>query len=653
MLGLLVFAIGFAGFGRLVPLMSLDGSRLYSFRYFCGGILFIFTFYFLHVILHLDLEVSAWSVMAASTFGIAWSLAEYLRQPERSIKQWAHPIPLLILVGTVCILINDGIDYLPYSDDEFSNWIGVSRQIYLAGDYGSIGSQLWLHGYTPGWRLMLLYPWVLGGSISEGNSAAAPFIIMVGLAGILFDVARWRMRSLPGVSEMRSAVLAWALTLIALTAQVAGPTWMWNLLIEQPQIYPLAVSAVALSLVSFARNNSHILVFYAGLSLAGSYMLKAAALAFAPSTGLAIIILSYASSNSWSEFSRRVGVFATLVFLPIIVCMISWMWYTRSFPPGHLSVFQTFTADYIAHAQTLDWRDLAHRFSNAVWAYTTTYKLPLTILALLALLTAAIRGRIAPLVQWVSFFGLYTLSLYWYHLGGFGTYYFNTLNSIERFMRIPIHILHTLGFVVAIFEISDILARKRFSKLIKFLNGRTVGYLSALIVIVLGSYQTIQILRSVEDVSTRSYQKTDPNINEAKRAVEAAIQLSGDKLPNNPIVLFISQGTNAGALGYAKYFSLGAQDQDGHPINLQFQGVSWTPNTPVNVWQHKITAEEMRLQMLSSDMIWPMKVDPWILSILKPLVTEPACLENPLDKFFIRQEKRGSYSGFVCISKSG
>jgi len=653
MLGLLVFAIGFAGFGRLVPLVSLDGTRLYSFRYFCGGILFVFTFYFLHVILHLDLEVSAWSVMAASTFGFAWSLAEHLRQPRRSIYQWAHPVPLLILAGAVCILINGGIEYLPYSDDEFSNWIGVSRQIYLAGDYGSIGSQLWLHGYTPGWRLMLLYPWVLGGSINEGNSAAAPFIIMVGLAGILFDVARWRMRSLPGISEMRSGVLAWALTLIALTAQVAGPTWMRNLLIEQPQIYPLAVCAIALSLVSFARNNSHILVFYAGLSLAGSYMLKAAALAFAPSTGLAIIILSYASSGSWSEFSRRLSVFSTLAFLPIIIGMMSWMWYTRSFPPDHLSVFRTFTADYIAHAQTLDWRDLAHRFSGAVWAYTTTYKLPLTILALLALLTAAIRGRIAPLVQWAGFFALYILTLYWFHLGGFGTYYFNTLNSIERFTRIPIHILHTLGFVVAIFEISDILTHKRFSKMIIFLNGRTVGYLSAFIVIVLGAYQVTLILRSVEDVSTRKYQMTDPNINEAKRAVEAAIQLSGDKLPNHPIVLFISQGTSAGALGYAKYFSLGAQRKDGHPINMKFNGVSWTPNTPINTWQKKVTDDGMRLQMLSSDMIWPMKVDPWILSILASLVTDSACLENPLDKFYIRQDRQGTFSGFACISKSG
>ncbi len=652
MLGLFAFVIGFVGFGRLLPVLSLDGTRLYGFRYFGGGLLFVFAFYFLHIILRIDLSISAWLVMGSAGLGVLWSLVDYLRQSERDIHQWLHPIPLLILTAVGCILVNNGIGYLPYSGDEFTNWIGISRQIFMAGNYADIADNIWLYGYTPGWRLMLLFPWVLTSSISEGNSAALPFVMMVGLAGILYDIVRWKLSALPGITERRMSIFAWGLTLIGLSAQIAGPTWMRNLLIEQPQIYTLSVCAIAISLIPYAKNSGHIFAFYAGLALAGSYMFKAAALSFAPSVGLAILILSFTGSSSWTEISRRLIGFVILVFAPVVVCLLSWKWYTHSFPPAFLSVFQTLSSEYIANALTMDWRDLASRFSSAVWAYITVYKWPLTVFSLLALLGSAVRGRIVPLLLWAGFFVTYMLALYWYHLGALGSYYFDNLNSVERFTRIPLQILHTLGFVIAVIEILGLMAEKRLAGIGTILSGRTIGVLSILAVAGLGAYQAKQIMRSVVDVTTRAYQNVDPGINEAKQAVEAAIRYLQDERLNNPTILIISQGTHPEVLNYARYFAQGLRRKGGKPIDILFDGVSWTPNEPVNTWQHKISANKMRAKILASDMIWPIKTDPWIISVLTPLVGDPACLDKPLDNFFIRKIQGDGSPGYICHSKA-
>ncbi len=652
MFGLMVFTFGFAGFSRFMPTATLDNSPFYSFRFFCGGLLFVFAFYFLHIILGFGLVTSAWVVMAISFAGWILILQGYLGLPFHTLHQWVHPIPILVIFGALSILINGGIDYLPYSGDEFSNWIGVSRHIFLAGDYRTISGEIYLPNYTPGWRLMLLYPWVLLGSINEGHSAAAPYVMMIGLSGIVYDIARWRLRLLQEISERLLSIYAWGLVLVALAIQIAGPTWMWNLLIEQPQIYTLAVSAMAISLIPFSRSNLPVLLFYAGISLAGSYLLKSAALVFIPPIGITILYIASTTGGTLVDVCRRIAIFAAIVFGPIAICMMTWKLFTLSLPSNTTSIFTLLSAGTFELALSRDWQDLAGRYFGAIWSYFITYKLPLTAGSLFALFFAAARGRRAPLILWGSFFTLYSLILYWYHLSVFGDYSFNNLNSIERFYRVPIQTLHVLGFVVAIIEFSEIIARRQLTGAIPFLLRRSTTILVIIVVITLSAFQFTRIMRSVEDVSTRIYQGVDQNLKKAERAVAVTRRLSGGILSENPKVLLISQGSSRQPIDYADYFARGLRTDAGRALKIKFDGVSWTGGIPINEWQQKVTKLDMRAKLLSNDMIWPLNVDPWIISILTPLVDNSECLTKPLDHYFLIRHQNNSATPLKCVPKT-
>jgi len=652
MTGLLLFALGFAGFGKFLPDIAYSRQNFSGFRFFGGGLLFVFTFFLLHVILHIDLTVSVWLVLALSLIGITLTVRDHLIPSDKFWRECMHPVPVMILVGALGIQWQGGIGYLPYSGDEFSNWLGVSREIFMAGDYGQISDKIWLQGYTPGWRLMLLIPWVFTGAVNEGNSAAAPFVLLIGLVGMVFDVVRWRLRLLPEMSDTRSDLFAWVLILVALSAELAGPTWMWNLLIEQPQIYTLAASAIALYLCSQNPENSVRLALYAGIALAGSYLFKSAGLSFVPAAGFALLCQLRFRSGMAATL-RQLASLGIPCFAPTILILLMWTFYTRFFPPNHMSVLATLTPDYIAHAASLDWPDLANRFSRAVGTYLLEYKFPLTPLFILTLLIAAIRGQFVPLVLWLTFFTTYMFALYWYHLGIFGPYYFENLNSVERFTRIPVQTLHVLGFVVAIFQISELLARPPMAFISAILRGKTVIYCSLLAIAGLGSFQVLQISRSIVDVSSRRFQNIDPYINDVRHAVAAARQLAGGPLPEDPRVLLIAQNAENTPLVYALYFAIGLTGPSGSPLRIHFDGVSWTAGPPVNVWQEKITPDRMRRKLLSNDLIWPLRVDPWILSILSPLTDNSACLDKPLAHYFVRQPKENGDVGFKCEAKSG
>lgn len=652
MTGLLLYALVAAGLGQFLPRIRLSETPFVGLRFFGGYVVFVLAFFVLHVVIRIPLAASAWIIVLAGVGSALWAIWKLFRSPDRILHVLFHPVSVMTLLGAGAIVAKGGIDYMPYTSDEFNGWIGASRHIFMAGGYDQVRDIVRLPDYTPGWRLALLFPWAVTGAIDEGDSAAAPFVAHLGLAGLVYDIVAWQLRRLRMFPEFHIALFAWGVLLVGLAAEIAGLAWIRTLLIEQPQIYTLAAASLLIVVMSVQSEANSELAVYTGLTIACSYMLKTAAIAFAPAVGLFVLAASWSEGHRWGNFADRIIVLVGLMLGPLLISMVSWKLIAPVEGAGLPSPIETFGGDYVAKAFERDWRDLSDRYFAAVGAYVAGYKTPLTIFSLLAVLIAAIRGRYAALLVWVGFFTVYVLALYWYHLVVFSDYYFNVLTSIRRYIRIPIQVLHVVGFVSAVIEISDSLARGRFKGVIVLARNRITSVVAAAAVAGLVGFQGYQIFRSVDDVTTRVHQKIDPRIAEVKRAVAILTRLAGRTLPPKPALILISQGQDSEPLNYAAYFGRGAGTVNVSGIGFTLGGVSWTAGEPQNVWQQRTTAAALRNAFVAADMIWPLALDPWVTSVLAGIVDDPACVGTPLRYYFVRRGAKDGGNVFSCVAKT-
>ncbi len=651
MTGLFLYALAAAGLGQFLPRPTLDGTPFTGLRFVGGYAVFIVGFFVLHAVLRLPLAASAWIVVLAAAMGALRSAARLARDRRSIISLLLHPTTLLLLLGVGAVAVHGGIDYLPYTSDEFSNWLGASRHIVLAGGLDRVGDALHQPNYTPGWRLALLFPWVVTGVIREGDAASAPFVLHLGLAGLVYDVIVWRLRALGAFSDARAMLFAWAAMLAGLAAEIAGLIWVRQLLIEQPQIYTLAAAALLLAVMADwpeARSTS---ARHAGLILAGAYLLKTAALALAPAVGLLVLVVAWRDGARGVQFVRRVAVLAGWTIGPSLVAAAAWSLVGPGSGQGMPSLLDTLDSRHLGLAAGRDGHDLAARLAAVVATYAGHYKAPMTALALLAVSVAAARGRYAALLLWGAFFAVYVAAVYWYDLAVFDAHEFRTLDSVPRYIRVPIQVLHVLGFAAAAMEASVFLADGRGRTLLDLAGGRAAVVATAAAAGALAGFQGYQVLRSVDDVSTRVYQNVDPRIAEARTAVRVLAGLAGRGLPARPRLVLISQGQDAEPLNYAAYYARGAFAGDPAGVGIRLDGVSWTDGAPKNFWQRRTTAAALRQNFLAADMIWPLTVDAWVTSVLAGVVDDKACAGTPTRYYLVRRPAGDGGAAFACVAK--
>lgn len=153
--GLLLYGFFALGLGSWLPILRLGGVPSLG-ALFLGGVTLMIA---APVVLHAVLGVSLFAtVVVMAVCALAGVVRASLRGSISLRQLAAHPIMILCAFGAASILANGTIDYLPYTVDEFTNWIGVSRQIQLYGGYDAIRETVHLPGYTPGWRILLTLP---------------------------------------------------------------------------------------------------------------------------------------------------------------------------------------------------------------------------------------------------------------------------------------------------------------------------------------------------------------------------------------------------------------------------------------------------------------------------------------------------------------
>ena len=636
MLGIIFYTYTAIGLGLLLPAIRATKFLNFGARFTAGYSLLTLYIYVAHILVRLSLDLTVWSVLILATIGIGYS---FYREKFRYLSTiLMHPTFILIVIGMIGVLMNGGIDYIPFTIDEFTNWLGASREIYLHGDYESVRKSLHLSGYTPGWRLLLLLPWQIAGAIEEGLSAAAPFVLHTAVAALVFDIAVYLFRSVGRFSETSSVAFGWVFLVMLLGAEAMGKLWTYSLLIEQPQIY--STSAVFLflylssKLASSEETPKSTLYIYAGITLAACYLIKAAAILLIPTIAIfaAVPILSrhFIFCPTWKLRLR----FGLLTLVPVLIILVTWTIMNPS-SPGVGSPISTLSWLVSGDYGDRDVFDLGNRYFSAIWNYTSSYKLLITVGAMLGALLVLLRRRDGSLLLWTGFVILYFASLYWAHLAILSEYDYQSLVSIQRYTRVPLQIFHVLGLMFLLeFVLSVLVQKERWAS---FFRTKKMIFIAVLIILLFGGWQMRSVYRTVIDTSTRAYQNIDQRILEVKSAATFINSKRGKTITEFPKIVFIAQPLDRSSTGFAKYFSLFKDDAGRVFSSFKAAVLSSWPREPKYDYQNSLILEEYRNLLRTADVIWPIKIDVTLTTMIVQLGVNEKCVSQLLEHVIVKQ----------------
>lgn len=611
LLGTYALILGGAG---LMPRISsgpgLDG------RFFTGFSVVILMLFFGQIGLGLDyhriglvlLPLAAIGLIRWFRQGKGWLRTEYLTHPVLVL-----PALLVLLVG----IRGGDVDYLPLAWDEYSNWLTWARQYLEVGNVGDPRIITGVMGYTPGWPLVLALPGLWHGAFSEGGALMAFTVMHVAVLGLVYDVMLGRLRR-AGYEMGFARLAAWGLVLGLLVAEASWKLVPINLLIEEPQTYCL----VACVLLAFGWRDetqpAWRVALPLGLACALGYVIKGAMLSFTPSMLLLFAgFLWLRHSSAPAGWKRLVGgdsLFAWAALLaPLLAALLVWRLWGPHLADCMSQPSVAFAGAWARLGETERALDLWRRYWAELFQYLRDYKLILSLGALLCLLMAAATDRFARIITlaFSLYGGLYFLSLYTYHLDCLGEYYFVNLNSIERFTRVPLRLLHVIGPVVLLHVYAG--------RLRALANGRHVLLAVGIGVVLLGTYQLTRMNASLQSVAGRA--DADPVLTNTVRMVRAsATAIARFHSGTNKTVVFIDQGSQNFAPHIARYYGSGS---------LQVHSAASWGKESVNVWMQAMPPAEVKELFLSASVVVPLRLDEWMTSILEEMAVDAACLSPP------------------------
>ena len=646
MFGIIFYLFLAIGLGFLLPGIRLHNFPSFGGR-FAGGYACLLIFIYLsHILFKLPLT---WVVGLAALLACIGYLRILLKiRFPISLIRVSHPGLLLPLAGFLVVGFHGGVEYLPYTVDEFTNWLGVSRIIHINEGYEAVLQSLHLPGYTPGWRLLLLLPWQVTGEMDTGASAAAPFILHVAAVALLFDVVKFLFQQKAKMAAGTAHLLSWIIILLFLSAEGMGLLWTYTLLIEQPQIYTIMAIFLFLFINERSRQYSPSLFLYAGLLLAASYLLKTAALTLLPLMALYFFWCFFTAGKLGSPKRPQTLINSLLFFAPALFMLVTWSLIQPHNNQQESPLFALSNTIFSSN-ESRDWLDLAERFWGFTGIYIATYKTAIGFAAILAFITAFIRRRDSVLMLFSGYFILYLTALYWYHLTVFNDYYFKNLMSVERFTRIPLQIFHSLGLLLLTELAIHYWPRMKLGSLDQILAKKSIFLGSIISIILLASWQMRQLDHTVTDITTRKHQSYDFRVGEMKKAGIWLKQKRGNLLPEQPKLLIIAQGQTNDVLGYAQFYALEKNKKHDFKAYRSKLITTW-PLTSEEYYQNPNWQKKAISLIGEADVIWPTGIDQQITDLLRELKTSPDCLNKLTEKILIK-ERSGGGIRYSCLAK--
>ncbi len=170
MAGYFVYAFCALGLAGFVPRPRAGGQPWLGARLFTGFSLIPVFLFLVHIIAGVGLLAASYALVALSALGLIRLVAGWVRVPDDR-PPLLHPAFVIFAAGGGVIAVHGGLGYIPYSGDEFTNWIGAAKQIFAGGGFDRARPALIHPDYPMGWPLTMVLPAVLAGRFDEGPAA--------------------------------------------------------------------------------------------------------------------------------------------------------------------------------------------------------------------------------------------------------------------------------------------------------------------------------------------------------------------------------------------------------------------------------------------------------------------------------------------------
>ena len=621
----------------------------------CAGFAVLCAGLYLAGLAGVPLHVAAWTLTVAGSLLLAVSLVRLLQGGfEPAIA--CHPVIGLAALLTTVIAWHGSVTYLPHTYDEWANWLGWSRQMIAADQILNHAMVISTRGEMPGWPLLMAFPGLLQGTWSEGDAMLVMVGLHIGLLAVTYDVLVWFGETRLGMPRRTAILIGWAWIGLSLAAELSWRLVPLSLLIEEPQVYVLGV-VLLLFLPGLEPATDRVRLSAAiGLVAALAYLFKHASIVFLPSYGLlalGLVVAELRSGRDRQPAARavtlgRITAILLALLLPVAVIIETWALFDTwaRCQASLLVMLQAGLSGAPVHGEALP--DFAGRVAAGLWSFAAGWKLPVSAVAAIGLVAALCSRR-----YWLFTIGLagYAAAL----LFGYGAnaivcftpYEAETLASLARYRRVPFRIIHIFGWVgLAILVLTWLRGRARwFGPAI----GRTATAALALFVIAALAWQIRQAGRSLVEIAQRTVQEPEEiaHIRQVGRDAAALRVIAAERGLPRSTVSVIAQGRPGNEKPLVAYEGMGRRRGDPPAAWSVDATHAWSPVPAGPFATAESDREAVRAALLGSDIVVPIKTDPWIREILAPLVP-PACAADPEAHYLFRQP---SALAFDCVQK--
>ena len=634
---LLIFLLSF-GLGGFLPSLATTNQLNLGVRLLGGYALLTCLLYVGIVLLNLGVSISLYTLIV---FGLIGSFVIVRRALNQSspYEYLLHPTLLLPILIIGVALVHGPIHFAPYGDDTFINWLIHAKQVWLVDSFYDERIHSSAKGYVPGWHFLLSFTSPLWGTFSDTRAIAAPTILHVALIAATYDaISIWAKAQ--NLDKWMAWLFSTFVILLLLTAESSWHLVPTLILSEMPLFYTVIGIFIIGSFFYADDALIYPISFVLSLMLCAHYLMKTQGLAALP-IACVIGFTGYLFHTSFRRQNILKALSISIVILiPTLVVIISWKMIGPQSPKcidnagGFLSkgISQLFGS-----SQSLV---LLKDLFDAVWAYVSTYKLWLTVGALIGVGTALFNRKLRWLsLALIAYILVYTFATYWAYLScpnGFNSY----LSSLQRYIQLPIRLLHFIGPLMLALN-----CLKYSSYFIKDTTQHSIKVLLCLTVGILAAYQLMGIKKSYETMQAPNQGRMEFYSNTIPVETEILLKAAASRGIRNPKVMLIHGFHEFLPYLMALHYGLKNSRANIHD------------NEPLTRWRLKSLQLNMNdigtpqgpNSFKNPDVLWPLENTPLISSAIKKLTNNLSCIESPAKYFLIRSSHQ--FSPFDCVLK--
>ncbi|MBT4940640.1 MAG: hypothetical protein HON14_16000 [Rhodospirillaceae bacterium] len=649
MLGLFTYTFCSVGLGGLFAQPSMERGVWFGLRGFVGFCSIAVLAFLLNTIAELSLLVTWGIVVMLSAIGWLKLAARFRANSDHWLSAILHPAIVFIGLGFAIAAWRGGIWYFPFSGDEFSQWIGTARAIFLAGGYPDAFNLIAYPNFTTGWAMTLLFPMIPFGIFDEGLAATAPFVMYAFLMGFIFEVLTHFMARYTPLNEKTLQLYAWAAVLMLITAEINGRLVSVNLLIEPVQIYTGSAIFLLILLMFDGQKRDFVLPALIGFICMSSYLYKMAALTLAPSLALSALGIFWINSRNEAGTKFLQALPYVLIAFAIMVApmaLVHLVW--KSFPASSnclAAPFALLDSNKLLDLLSDENVRIADLFMSKLWVYVSSYKWPLSIIALGAFAVGGINRKLWPVIlAFMIYFVAMEAAFYLVMAICQHSQYMTT----ERYTRVLLQPGHVLGIMIVALLFMRQAASRDWSGFYRFLNLRWARASTIVMIIALFAWQVVSVHQALADLQYRHIQKIDVRHHKVRDAMVRLRDVIGTNAniktqDRRPKILLIDDYWENLSDQVAMYYALGSRMGAKHPF------------AKIETWNRQITgASEGGLVRLSkmlrdADIVWPISVVPGAREVLNAQVDGETCGGDVEKFFFVRSP--GEELRFTCFPK--